>query len=209
MSEKSRSKSKPAPAWHEGFLKMLPKIRLHARVCFRALDPEAKAEAVQNCIANAMIAYARLYELGKIELAYPTALAKYAVAQTKDFRVVGGHLAIKDVLSPYCQARKHIQVDRLDRFDSKDGEWLEVLLEDKTAGPADIVRTKLDFAGWLRSLPLRLRRIAKFLAGGQTTKDAAVKFHVSEGRISQIRRELKAAWHAFVGDEPKAEPVAA
>lgn len=80
--------------------------------------------------------------------------------------------------------------------------WREILLEDKHAGPSEIVRIKLDFAAWLRSLPLRLRRIAKFLAAGETTSAAAEKFRLSAGRISQMRRELAALWRAFVGDEP-------
>ena len=46
--------------------------------------------------------YVRLYELGRIALAYPSVLGRCAISQTKDFRVVGGHLDIKDVLSPYC-----------------------------------------------------------------------------------------------------------
>ena len=199
----SVSRPKPAaPAWHAGFLAMLPAILTHARISFRHLGPEARQEAVQNCVCNAMIAYARLYELGKIELAYPSALARYAVAQTKDFRMVGGHLAIRDVLSPYCQTRKKIVVERLDHYDEESEEWREILLEDKTAGPAEIAATRLDFAAWLRSLPGRLRKVAKVLATGETTTAAAQKFCVSAGRISQIRQELYHSWRRFVGEAP-------
>jgi hypothetical protein len=185
---------------------MLPKIRLHARVCFRHLDPEARQEAIQDVVCNAWKAFVALVKRGKADVAYATPLARYGIMQHRDHRRVGNRLNIRDVLSSYCQAKKHVTVERLDRFDrfdGKEGQWLEILLEDKHAGPFDIVRTKLDFAGWLRSLPLRLRRIAKFLANGATTTDAAEKFGVSLGRISQIRKELKAAWHAFVGDDPE------
>ena len=199
----SVSRPKPvAPAWHAGFLAMLPAIRTHARIAFRHLNPEAREEAIQNCVANAMIAYARLYELGKVDLAYPSVLARYAVAQTKDFRTVGGHLAIRDVLSPYCQRQKHIVVERLDKFDDEENAWVEVVVEDRHVGPAEVAATRLDFAAWLRSLPGRLRRIAKFLANGETTTAAAKKFEVSPGRISQIRQELKQAWQRFQGEQP-------
>jgi hypothetical protein len=30
----------------------------------------------------------------------------------------------------------------------------------------------------------------------------ARKFEVSEGRVSQLRRELAESWRSFVGDEP-------
>ena len=35
--------------------------------------------------------------------AYPSVLARCAVAQIKDGRLVGGRMNVKDVSSPYCQ----------------------------------------------------------------------------------------------------------
>ena len=40
------------PAWHAGFLEMLPAIRRQARLAFRHLDPEAREEAVEEAVAN-------------------------------------------------------------------------------------------------------------------------------------------------------------
>jgi hypothetical protein len=37
---------------------------------------------------------------------------------------------------------------------------------------------------------------------GDRASEAARKFEVSEGRVSQLRRELAASWREFVGDEP-------
>ena len=199
-----RRPSKSVPAWHAGFLAMLPAIVKQVRFAFRHLGPEARSEALQNCVANAMIAYARLYELGRIALAYPSVLGRYAIAQTRDFRVVGGHLDIKDVLSPYCQTKKNVVVERLDKFDKAEDQWQEILVEDHRAGPFDIVRIKLDFAAWLRSLPIKLRRIAKMLANGERTADVARRFGLSDGRISQIRRLLKDSWLRSQGEEPEA-----
>ena len=203
----SRPKS-ATPAWHEGFLKMLPAIRLHARIAFRHLSGEAKAECVQNCIANAMIAYLRLHELGKIDLAYAGPLARYAVAQTKGFRVVGGHLAIRDVMSGYCQKRKHVTVERLDKFDEDEGTWQEAVVQDTRSSPVpDVVAFRCDFSQWLHDLPHRNRRIAEFLALGNRTGEAAHKFGVSEGRVSQLRREFQGSWEKFQGEVP--EPTSA
>jgi hypothetical protein len=181
---------------------MLPAIRLHARVSFRHVGVEAREEMVQEVVANAVQAYARLAELGKADIAYPGPLARYGVAQVRDNRRVGGHLNIRDVMSPYCQRHKDVKVERLDKFDCTENEWQEILIEDRHAGPFDIVRTKLDFAAWLRSLPGKLRRIAKTLANGERTGDVARKFGLSDGRISQIRSELYASWRAFIGEPP-------
>lgn len=189
-----------APAWHADFLAMLPAIRTHAKVAFRDLDPEAKAEAVQEVIANATVAYARLVELDKSDLAYPTVLARYAVAQVRGGRKVGAKLNIRDVSSPYAQMRKGFQVERLDRFDKESGEWQEIVVEDRHATPADVAACRLDFAAWLKSLPRRYRKIATTLATGETTGKTARKFRVSAGRISQLRRELCDSWRQFQGE---------
>jgi len=44
---------------------------------------------------------------------------------------------------------------------------------------------------------------------GNRTADAAGKFRVSAGRISQLRKGLAENWRKFVGDEPEAAPAAA
>jgi len=197
---------KPAPGWHAAFLAMLPMIANHARLAFRYLDPDARQEAVHAVVCNAMVAYVRLWELGKSSVAYPTVLARYGVAQVRDGRIVGGRLNGKDISSVYCQRQTGIVVGRLDHHDRLADEWKEVLVEDKHCGPFDIVCAKLDFETWLQSLPRKKRQIAQFLARDERTTDAARKFGVCLGRISQIRRELKKAWEAFVGD---LEPAAA
>ena len=79
---------------------------------------------------------------------------------------------------------------------------MEILVEDRHAGPADTARVRLDFAAWLKSLPYRVRRIAKVLANGETTTAAAEKFELSAGRVSQIRGELRQAWQRFQGEQP-------
>ncbi len=192
----------PRPHWHKEFLALLPAILRHAKIAFAYLKPEARAEAVQEVVANACQAYARLVELGKTDIAYATALARYGVKQTRDHRKVGGHLNILDVLSKYCQRRKNLTVERLDKFDHAENVWEEILVEDKHAGPAATACARLDMDSWLKSLPVRHRRIAQYLSLGNRTSQAARKFKVSAGRISQLRKELAANWRAFLGDDP-------
>jgi DNA-directed RNA polymerase specialized sigma24 family protein len=187
---------------------MLPAICLHARICFRRLDPEAREEAVQEVLCNAMRAYVRLVELGKVDVAYPTVLARYGVAQVRDGRKVGAKLNIRDVMSPYCQRQKGVVVERLDLYDAEEDAWREILVEDRHAGPADVAATRMDFDGWLQSLPKRLRKIATVLATSETTSATARRFGVSDGRVSQIRRELYNAWRRFVGEAPDADDAA-
>lgn len=190
----------PAPRWHRVFLSMLPKIVRHARIAFRHLRGQDYHDAIQETIANAFVAFKALVSRGKMSLAYPTVLAKYATAQIKDGRRVGSSLNVQEILSPYAQKAKRFKVERLDKHDQDDeNAWCEILIEDRHAGPAQTACTRIDFESWLASLPCRHRRIAQYLSLGHRTADASRKFKVSAGRVSQIRKELSRSWGDYTG----------
>jgi hypothetical protein len=103
-------------------------------------------------------------------------------------------------LSPYSQFQKGFDVERLDSFDDQEGCWQEILLEDKRATPAEVAICRIDFAAWLQTLKVKLRKVALALARGETTQAAAKMFGLTPARISQIRRWLKKSWEAFHGE---------
>ena len=203
------AKTQNPPAWHAGFLAILPSIRRKARIAFHHLKPEAREDAVQEAVANACLAYARLAERGKLDAAHPAVLARYAVAQVNDGRRVGSRLNVREVLSRYARQRKGFHVERLDRFDTEEDAWQEIIVEDRKAGPAEIVRVRVDFGDWLQTLSGRNRRLALFLALGHQTTAAANRFGVGLGRISQLRRALARSWGAFIGEPANLDPSAA
>jgi len=187
---------------------MVPAITRHARIVFRDHHREQREEFVQETVANCLVAFVRLVELGKQDVAYPAVLAHYAVAQIREGRRVGSSLNIKDVSSQYCQLKKRVSVGRLDHFDKAEGDWKEIVVEDKRSGPAEIAAMRIDFAAWLRTLSRRERWVATTLAIGGTTSATAKKLGVTPSRVSQMRRQLKAAWEVFTG-ERLPEPSAA
>jgi hypothetical protein len=193
------------PAWHPGFLAMLPEIRQQLRFAFRGWRPEEKADAIAECTANAAVVYARLYKLGKESVAYPSVLARFAAAQFRSGRRVGSQLNINDVMSRRAQRHHGIYVTSLDSGEFS-GEWKELLAESRNCTPAELAASRIDFRDWLKRLPPKKRRVATALATGESTNSAARKFCVSPGRISQLRREFEGAWRDFHGDV--AEPTA-
>jgi hypothetical protein len=195
------------PAWHAGFLALLPEIYRHIRFAFRRLESERRDEATQEALANALVAYVRLHELGKTDVAYATPLANYAVRQVCSGRQVGCRLNMDDVLSPYAQRRQGFTVSRLQRPDEREGTWKEILVEDPTCTPAELAASRIDFGAWLNKLPRKKRRIASTLAASETTKEAAKKHKVTPGRVSQLRRELAASWDEFHGEPEQAAVV--
>jgi hypothetical protein len=171
--KKSPSATVQPPSWHAVFLRLVPRIRQHAQIHFRHANPADREDAVQEVVARALIQFLRLLELGKEHLIYAGPLARYAVAQVRGGRRVGGQLNIRDVSSQYCRARKGVSLNSLDGVDDVSGRWQEVLVEDRSATPADIAAARIDVRVWLQSLPKRSRGLAERLATGESTSGAA------------------------------------
>jgi len=112
---------------------------------------ESREDAVHEVIANAVVALARLVQLGKADLAYPAVLTRYGVAQLRGGRRVGNRMRIGEVLSDYAQHKKGFFVERLDRFDEESADWLEAVVEDAQTPVPDQVVFRIDFPAWLNS----------------------------------------------------------
>ena len=186
--------------WQAGFLAMLPTIRRVASIRLNRLRGEAREDAIQEVIACCAVAYARLYRQGRVELAYPSVLARFAVRQYHDGRRFGGTLCIRDVLSPYAQRRKGFHVERLDWFNDEENGWKEAVVFDDETPVVDQVAFRLDFPAWLATQGKRRRKIAETLALGHTTGEVAKRFAVSPGRISGLRREFCRSWRDYQGE---------
>jgi len=189
-------------------LAMLPRIRRQARLAFRHLDRELREELAAEAVAFAYCAYARLVRQGRQALAYPTPLANFAIRRVRSGRKAGSRGNCNDVLSPLARRGRGFSIERLDRGDKESGQWRQILVEDRKAGPAETAAARIDVAEWFRTLSKRNRRIAKALAGGEQTGSVAQQFGLSCGRVSQLRSWFRAAWERFQGGCQLADCVA-
>ena len=179
--------------WQAPFLAMLPAIERQARQFLRRSRVRDREEAFQAIIAYAAVACARLAERNRIDLAYPTPLARYGLKQYRAGRSVGGSVNIRDVASARGQRQRRSFVKPLE-------DWQESLVDSRLATPAELAGFRLDFSAWLRTLTPRDRRVAKELGRGEPTCAVASMFRLTAGRVSQLRRELEASWLRSVGD---------
>lgn len=189
----------PQPAWHAGFLGLLPQIRERLRFGFRRLPAYERAEAMAEAIAATALAYARLHARGKAAVAFATTLAEYAIRQYFSGRRIGSRLNIDDVSSGYSQRQRGHRVISLDRRDPS-GAWKEALVEDRGATPAELAASRIDLDDWFAQLPRPKSRVAQTLATGESTQETARRFHLTPGRVSQLRRELETDWREFQGE---------
>ncbi len=72
------------------------------------------------------------------------------------------------------------------------------------AGPAETAAARIDIGDWFGRMTPRKRRIAQALAAGERTKDVARRFHLTPGRIAQMRAAFRDDWQQFQGQLPAA-----
>ncbi|HEV3146949.1 MAG TPA: hypothetical protein VGZ47_23880 [Gemmataceae bacterium] len=183
--------------WQPLFLAVLPSVHKSIRFAFRHLPHEQQEEAVQAALANACVACARLVAQGRFERIFPSALARFAVAQVCEGRIVGSSLNVHDVLSPYARKKKHFIVERRARFDAEDLSWLDAVRGCHRTPVPDQGCFRIDFPEWLATLSQRVCQIAQSLAAGYSTNEVARAFSISASRVSQLRRELSESWRSF------------
>ena len=186
------------------FLGMLPVIVQQARHALRGLSSDRREDALAEVVANCFVAFTRLVELGKADLAYPTVLARFAVKQYFVGRRVGAKTNSAEVYSRAEQGKDGVALRHIGTPGQQRGGWKETLVESHRTTPADLAAFRIDSSAWFGSLPPLKRGIAEDLAVGERTKDVARKNGMSPARVSQLRRELKASWHEFVGDDARA-----
>ena len=102
------------PAWHTGFVRMMPVIRRHARDFFRHMARPERDEAVAEVTAVALVDYVRYLEDGGVsEAVNPNALAAFATRTVRNGGRACGQESSRDVLSPTAQNRRGFTVECL------------------------------------------------------------------------------------------------
>ena len=179
--------------WQSNFVAMLPEIQQKLRLAFCRLDHEAREDAMEEGIVHSLLAYLRLHEQGRADVATASSLAWYSSRQVKRGRPSAGSMNGKEPLSRYAQIGNGIQIE-------PHSKWIDMLVEDKRATVPDQVAAKLDVGAWFATLTKRMKEIAKDLAFGFSTSEVAKKYGVTAGRISQMRRMLEESWLMFQGE---------
>jgi transposase len=196
-----RRRRKITQAHQRQFLEMLPLVQRLAAVAFRDFRAEARQEAIAEVVAHAFAMYVALVKRGRENLAYAPALAGFGIRRVRVGRQAASRLNIKDVSSTHCQLNKGVKVKPLDRYDTKEGQWIEAVVEDSRTPPPDQAAFRIDFPAWLDTLDCRRLRIALTLATGERPSEVAEQFGVSRGKVSQWRAEFRSRWAKSHGEE--------
>ena len=185
--------------WQSNFLKILPAVKKHASFQFRRLPGDAREEATAEAVASACVAYATLARQKKLDRVYVGNIATNAARAVNGGRHVGGNQSCRCVLNPLTHKKTGVVVTSLSPWSSVDDTWRDLMLESRRVSPADQACFNVDFQEWLKSWPQRDRKIIAMLAAGERGMAVAQKFGLTEGRVSQLRREYEASWLQFQG----------
>ena len=170
----------------QSFTRQVPNLRRMASSKFIGLSTELRQECVANALALTWMFIYRLWKKGRSD--EPGILRSclwYAVKQTKEGRTPQGCPRAKDA---FHQRRfGKVKFEELDA-DQFVGRFTPVF---------DQVSFRVDVPAFLNSLSERARKMALDLAGGMSTTEAAKKYQLSAGRISQFRREFKELFDEF------------
>jgi hypothetical protein len=197
------------------FLRILPRIETHGQIRFRYLRcPGKRADAVAETIAVAWRWYLRIVEQGKDVNDFVMALADYAVRHVRSGRRLCGQERSKDVFSLRAQRLNGFRVEPLhfstgsyhethysDPHGQEHLDAFEERLRDNTQSPVpEQAAFRIDYPRWLTQLGDRNREIAQDMSLDLATQELAAKHKISQGRISQMRREFHSDWQRFCGE---------
>jgi hypothetical protein len=197
----------PAPtleALRRAFLSILTRIETHACIVFRHVKcPHRQADCVQETLGLAWKWFVRLARKGMDAREFPSALATYAARAVRCGRRVCWQEKAKDALSPRAQQRHSFVVASLPLHSTlSTNPFSEALADNTRSQVPEQVHFRIDFPAWLVTRTDRDRRIVEDLMQGERTMDVADRFGLTQGRISQLRREFHDDWARFCGDDP-------
>lgn len=187
---------------YAAFVAAVPKILNVAGYRFRRIScPDTREDCVRETVALCWVWFVRLVQKGRNPDTFLTALATYGAKAVHCGRRACDLEKAKDVLSRRCQRRRGFAVASLhelaDADDPLDGVLADALTDNTSTPVPDQVQFRCDFPAWKSRLPEAKGRLVDMLALGHRTKDVAAALGLSEGRISQLRKEFNADYTTF------------
>jgi hypothetical protein len=190
-----------------------PRIEAHAKVVYRSYNRDTRTELTAECVALGWRWFTRLLDRGKDPSCFAATFATLVVLAVKSGRRLCGNEPAKEVLSPVAQARHGFRVEPLPStrasHDERNGvgngqrhldELEEHLHANTQTPPPEQANFRFSFPHFLKQQTRRNRKLAKFLLMGNSGKEAAKRFGLSPGRVTQIRVQLCKEWHNMHGE---------
>jgi hypothetical protein len=181
------------------FESVLPRIERHALVMFRSVHCwHTRQDKLQEVRSLCWKWVRQLHKAGKRWWSFVSRLADYACRAVKCGRKIAGSISAKDVMNEITQAQQSFYVGKLPDISTESSNPLsDALIDNTTTEVPDQVAFRIDFPNWVAEHSDRDRSLLTDEALGHRTKDLARQYHMSEGRVSQLRRHFHDSWRQF------------
>ena len=193
------------------FESLLPKITICVRKACRDIwCAESRAAFIAEAVALCWKWFRNAVAKGKDAASFVTAMAKFAARAVRYGRTVCGQQPARDVMSVTARIRHGVIVERFGSGrihrqllrgvmgGQHQQEAFEDALTENTVTPMpEQVVFRIDWPRFVAAQSPRDRRMMAFLAAGNSNNDAAKKFGLTPGRVSQLRRSWSEAWQTF------------
>ncbi len=187
---------------HEAFLAIMPRVLVHARFAFRFVRCEhAREDKIAETLALVFKWTLRLSEQDKDVRGFPTAIASFATRAVKSGRKLCSARRSRDPLCSTAQAEHgFVTMSLPDYATLSENPVQEALIDNTQTPPDEQAAFRIDFPAWRASHCSRNRSMIDEMLTGQRTQDLAEKFHISQARVSQLRRHFHDDWLCFTGE---------
>lgn len=187
---------------HARFLELMPRIETHARIFFRDVRcADSREDKIAETLALGWRWFVRLTRRGKDVGRFVSTFATLAARAVKSGQRLCGQEKAKEVLSPLAQHKHSFAVRSLPEGRSQAGSIVNEALHDNVrTPPPEAAAFRVDFPAWLTVWTERDRRLICDLMVGERARNLAQKYRLTEGRVSQLRRQFQQDWQVFCGD---------
>jgi len=188
---------------NDRFMTMEPYIRQYARRSFSDYHVDRREEAEQAVLVLALQMTHNLAGNGRLQEAYATPIARFAVRKYWEGRTGGVPSNSTDVMAEHCQHLgrskiKHYGIAHniADTFES------EATALDARYPVHRTVQFRMDFfEGWFRQQTPKHQRIISLLATGESPSNVARICGLSPAYICYSQKRYKASWQEFIADK--------
>lgn len=213
----SNTKQPQAPTHlQDAFLELVSRIETHGHIFFRHMRcSHKKADAIQEMQSLGWMWFLRLAQRGKDVNQFVTVFVTLLARAVNNGRRLAGMNKAKDAMNEKAQRRHGFKVESLpssprtshenlhaNPHGQETQDALEEILQDNTQTPVpEQVAFRQDFPAWRLTRSERDRRLVDDLMVGERTQDVAARYGLTQGRVSQLRRDFLKDWRWFC-DEP-------
>jgi hypothetical protein len=209
MTASARASASSFVNFHSDFLALFPTISRQLVYAFRPIPAHQREDLIQEGLATAFLLFRRLVQSDNATRPSATPLARFAICRIRDNRTLGVRRSPHDAACRIAANRHGFRIVSLDRFERRAACWSSLPVFSNQTSVPDQVAFRLDFRQWLDNQSSRNRLIVEALASGDSPSEAASRFRISRGRISQLRRQFFDSWTAFQGDGSQPQLTAA